>query len=121
MENDDSKLSNDKKLLYEFLDSYPQTTKNNTTDITNNSIDTLINFMHFMNSKNKNKSNKQENDIKIDSKINIEKKVKISYSTDEVNNYNGDESNENNNYDNEPNEIINENNIAQENTIPNEE
>ena len=38
MENDDSKLSNDKKLLYEFLDSYPQTTKNNTTDITNNSI-----------------------------------------------------------------------------------
>ena len=121
MENDDSKLSNDKKLLYEFLDSYPQTTKNNTTDITNNSIDTLINFMHFMNSKNKNKSNKQENDIKIDSKINIEKKVKISYSTDEVNNYNGDESNENNNYDNEPNEIINENNIAQENTIPNKE
>ena len=56
------KLSQDKKLLYEFLDSYPNINTNNSDknkkiNNQNNSIDTLINFMQFMNSKNKTSEN----------------------------------------------------------------
>ena len=61
------KLSQDKKLLYEFLDSYPKiaTNKSNKNiNNQNNSIDTLINFMQFMNSKNKIIGNKKEKEIK---------------------------------------------------------
>ena len=61
------KLSQDKKLLYEFLDSYPKiaTNKSNKNiNNQNNSINTLINFMQFMNSKNKIIENKKENEIK---------------------------------------------------------
>ena len=70
------KLSQDKKLLYEFLDSYPKiaTNKSNKNiNNQNNSINTLINFMQFMNSKNKIIENKKENEIKNNTTNNKEK------------------------------------------------
>ena len=104
MENKNANNSQNKKLLYEFLDSYPKTTtnnskENNTFNNKNNSIDILINFMNFMNSKDK-KNKKEENEIMSDS-LNAE-------------NNNNEESSENNKIkDSEDDEKISNGNTKQ--------
>ena len=110
MENDlkkskELKLSQDKKLLYEFLDSYPkintnESDKNKNINNQNNSIDILINFMQFMNSKNK-KENIKENDNNINKEIDNEEEEKyynkrnkkiiaLNYSKDKSNDLSND-------------------------------
>ena len=110
MENDlkkskELKLSQDKKLLYEFLDSYPnintsESDKNKNINNQNNSIDTLINFMQFMNSKNK-KEKEIENDNNINKEIDNEEEEKyynkrnkkiiaLNYSKDKSNDLSND-------------------------------
>ena len=110
MENDlkkskELKLSQDKKLLYEFLDSYPkintnESDKNKNINNQNNSIDILINFMQFMNSKNK-KEKEIENDNNINKEIDNEEEEKyynkrnkkiiaLNYSKDKSNDLSND-------------------------------
>jgi centromere protein J len=120
------KISNDKKLLYEFLDSYPKTSKNDseknqTINNKNNSIETLINFMHFMNSKDKNKSNKKENEIKNNSFNDNENKEIMSDSLNEENNKKENESSELHYDDNNNNSENNSINDIKSKNIPSEE
>ena len=120
------KISNDKKLLYEFLDSYPKTSKNDseknqTFNNKNNSIETLINFMHFMNSKDKNKSNKKENEIKNNSFNDNENKEIMSDSLNEENNKKENESSELHYDDNNNNSENNSINDIKSKNIPSEE
>ena len=104
----------DKKLLYEFLNSYPK--KNDTHSQSNNnnqenSIETLINFMKFMNSKDK-KINSSDGDKK-NSDFEKDFKNKIM-SNEETNNLNNEKENEinndkdNDNYINDDGNDINE-------------